>query len=310
MNAISSMINMFTAVPKWIVGLPDALKRGYVYSRKYPGKLLLLVINHLLAALVTLLFVYPLIWLLSASLKPNWEIYRDVLNLIPSTVQTDMYEEIFRVTPFAKYLGNSLLYSTTSGLMTLFLAVLASYGLSRFRFKGKNLLMIVILAMQLIPGLVSIIPMYILMNQMGLYNTRSGIVLLYSALQIPWAIWVMKGYFDTIPVELDEAALIDGASRFRAVWQIILPLVAPGIAAGFIIIFMGHWNEFALANALLNNPDYYPLTVGTFRLLGPDETDFRLTAAASLVNIVPILFVFVILQRNLVSGLAAGAVKQ
>ncbi|NJL94129.1 MAG: carbohydrate ABC transporter permease [Anaerolineae bacterium] len=292
-----------------IINLPRNLPRGIRWVRNHPGRTLWYVANHFIALGVTVIFVYPLVWLLSASLKPPFEIYREPLRLIPSAVQTDVYDEILRAGDFPTYLNNSVLYSTGASLLTLLLAVLAAYGLSRYRFSGKRTLMILILAMQMIPGLVTVIPMYILMNQLGLYNTQHGIILLYSTLQIPWTIWVMKGYFDTIPVELDEAALIDGASRLRALRQIILPLVAPGIAASFLIIFMARWNEFALANALLSNPQLHPLPVGTFRLLGPDEADFRLTAAASLVNIVPILAVFAVLQRFLVSGLASGAVK-
>lgn len=277
--------------------------------RRHPGRIIEFIVFHGLALGATFIFVYPLVWLASASVKPPWEIYRQPLTLRPSEFQWDVYEEIFEVTPFKTYLYNSMLYSFGAGLLTLAFATFAAYGLSRHYFRGKNHLMVAILAVQLIPGLLSVIPLYVLMKQLGLFNTQHGIVLLYSALQIPWGIWVMKGYFDTIPIELDEAARIDGASKFRAMIQIIMPLVVPGLAASFIVIFMGRWNEFAIANAILTNPDYHPLTVGTFRLLGPDEADFRLTAAASLINIVPILMVFIVLQRFLVSGLAAGAVK-
>lgn len=266
--------------------------------------------NYSLAILATFIFLYPLVWLVSASVKPNWEIYRYPLQLIPSELQFDVYERLFRTAPFARYMLNSILYSIGGSVLALLFSILAAYGLSRYRFRGKRLTMVLILCVQLIPGLVSMIPLYLMMRWMGLFNTQYGMVLLYSALRIPWAIWVLKGYFDTIPIELDESAWIDGASRFRTIWQVLLPVLVPGLAAAFIIIFIGLWNEFALASVLLREPEYLPVSVGTYVLLGPDESDFRLTAAASLVNIIPVLIIFTILQRYLVSGLAAGAVKQ
>lgn len=269
-----------------------------------------ILVRYSLALLATFIFVYPLIWLASASVKPNWEIYRQPLQLIPSEIQWDVYERLFDTAPFARYMTNSVIYALGGSLISLAFSILAAYGLSRYRFRGKRLTMILILTVQLIPGLVSMIPLYLMMRWLGLFNTQHGMVLLYGSLRIPWAIWVLKGYFDTIPIELDESAWIDGASKFRTIWQILLPVLVPGLVAAFIIIFIGLWNEFALASVLLRNPDYLPVSVGTYVLLGPDESDFRLTAAASLVNIIPILLIFSILQRYLVSGLAAGAVKQ
>ncbi|GAB4514941.1 MAG: sugar ABC transporter permease [Anaerolineae bacterium] len=267
-------------------------------------------LRYALAILAALIFVYPIIWLASASVKPSWEIYRAPLTLLPSEVQFDVYDELFNTAPFARYIGNSLLYAFGGGVLSLFFSILAAYGLSRHHFRGKRLTMILILIVQLIPGLVSMIPLYLMMKAIGLFNSQYGMVLLYGSLSIPWAIWVLKGFFDTIPIELDESAWIDGASKFRTIFQILLPVLLPGMVSAFIIIFMGLWNEFALASVLLREPRFFPISVGTFVLLGPDESDFRLTAAASLVNIVPVLIVFSVLQRYLISGLATGAVKQ
>lgn len=266
--------------------------------------------RYALALLATAIFLYPIIWLAVSSIKPNWEIYRAPLNLVPSVVQFDVYDELFRTAPFLRYMVNSMLYAFGGSLLAMAFSVLASYGLSRYQFKGKNTFLILILIIQLIPGLVSIIPIYLMMQWMGLYNTQYGMVLLYGALRIPWSIWVLKSYFDGIPIELDESAMIDGASRLRVIWSVLMPVLLPGLAASFIIVFIGLWNEFALASVLIREPQYLPVSVGTYLLLGPDESDFRLTAAASLINIIPVLMIFTVLQRYLVSGLSAGAVKQ
>lgn len=258
---------------------------------------------------VSMIFIYPIIWLVSTSLKPNFEIYRSPLRLIPSDTQTDVYREIFNNTPVLSYLLNSIMYAFGGSLITMFFSIMVAYGLSRYMFRGKRTLMLGLLAVQLLPNLVRLIPLFVMMNALDLINTRHGIIMLYGAGGIAYGTWFLKGYFDTIPIELDEAAQIDGASRFRIIWQILLPTIVPGLAALMILQFIAHWNDFAVASVLLRQPDLYPLTVGTFNLIGPDESDFRLLASAALVNIVPVIVVFSVLQRYLVSGLTAGAVK-
>ncbi len=267
-------------------------------------------LDHLLAIVASLLFVYPLIWLISASLKPAWQIYRQPLVLIPDGATFEVYRRIFTSTPFLTYLQNSVLYAVGGTLLTILVAMVAAYGLSRHEFRGKQTTLLLILTVQLMPALISAIPVYILMQRLELFNTQIGIVLLYGAVSIPFGVWVLKGYLDTIPKELDESAWIDGAGKLYTLWRILVPVIVPGIASLFIILFVGKWNEFALASILLRDPGIFSLTVGTYTLLGPDESDFRLTAAASLINIVPILLVFLALQRYLISGLTAGAVKQ
>ena len=266
-------------------------------------------VNYAIGALISFFFIYPIIWLFSVSIKPNWEIYRAPLQLVPSTPQLNAYNEIFTTTPIGSYVVNSILYAVSGSAITLFFSVLVAYGLSRYIFRGKRLLMIALLGVQLMPTLVRLIPLFIMMSMLDLVNTRHGLILLYGAGGIAYGTWFLKGYFDTIPVDLDEAAQIDGASRFRIVWQILLPSIMPGIVALLILQFIAHWNDFAVASILIRNPDLLPLTVGTFRLIGPDDSDFRLLSAAALVNVVPVIIVFSILQRFLVSGLTSGAVK-
>jgi multiple sugar transport system permease protein len=265
---------------------------------------------HLWALIAATAFIYPLVWMASASLKPNWEIYRAPLNLIPSAPTLDAYIELFRTTPFLAYTLNSVLYSAAGASVSILFGVITAYGFSRNRFAGRQTLMVGILAAQLMPGLIAAIPTYLLMRETGLLNTRLGLILLYGALSIPFAVWVLKGHFDTIPTELDDSARMDGASRLRTLIQIHLPLLAPGLSSLFLILFVQKWSEFALASILLRDSEKYPLSVGTYLLLGPDESDFRLMAAASLVNIIPILVLFLFLQRFLISGLTKGAVKQ
>ena len=265
---------------------------------------------YVIAIASTLVFVFPVVWLISASVKPNVDIYRAPLNLIPSEFDWTTYEKIFRVTPIARYLLNSFLYALGGSAITLFFSVLASYGLSRHIFTGKRTFLTFLLVVQLVPQLVRVVPIYIMMSTLGLVNTQFGLILLYGVGGIAYGTWFLKGYFDSIPKDLDEAAWMDGANKLQTIGQILLPTMVPGLAALLILQFIGHWNDFTTAAIMLRVPDLRPLTVGIYTLIGPDETDFRLLSTAALVNIVPVVLVFSFLQRYLVAGLAAGAVKR
>ncbi|MFO7591303.1 MAG: carbohydrate ABC transporter permease [Acidimicrobiia bacterium] len=266
-------------------------------------------IGYATAFFATLMFVYPLIWVAAASIKPNIEIYRQPLRLIPSVVMFDAYEAIFLRTPILTYMANSLLYAAGSTAVALAFALLAAYGISRHEFRGKETLMLLILSAQIIPGLVTIVPLYLLMQNLSLIDTKFGIILLYGALAIPLAVWILRGFFDTIPIELDESAWLDGATKLQTIVWVLLPVMLPALAAVSIMLFISGWNEFALASVLLRSTENLPLTVGTWVLLGPDERDFRMIAAATVINVIPILVVFAFLQRYLISGLIAGSVK-
>lgn len=265
---------------------------------------------YLIAILSTLVFVFPVVWLISASLKPNVDIYRAPLSLIPSQVDWTTYERIFKVTPIARYLLNSFLYALGGAAITLFFSILASYGLSRHIFAGKRTFLTFLLVVQLMPQLVRVVPIYIMMSSVGLINTQFGLILLYGVGGIAYGTWFLKGYFDSIPKDLDEAAWMDGASKLQTIWQILTPAMVPGLAALLILQFVAHWNDFTTAAIMLRVPDLRPLTVGIYTLIGPDETDFRLLSSAALVNIVPVVLVFSFLQRYLVAGLTAGSVKR
>jgi ABC-type glycerol-3-phosphate transport system permease component len=264
---------------------------------------------YVLAVLATFIFIFPIVWLVSASLKPNVEIYRAPLQLIPSQIQLDTYQRVLTATPVMRYFANSVLYAAGGALLTIAFSVFAAYGLSRFSFKSKRPLLVALLIVQLVPGLVRIIPVFVMMSSLGLTNDRLGIILLYGAGGVAYGAWFLKGFVDAVPKEMDEAAWMDGASKLRTVLQIVLPALLPGLATMFILQFIGHWNDFAMASVLLRDPELTPLTVGTFRLIGPDESDFRLLASAALINIVPVIVVFSFAQRYLISGAAVGAVK-
>ncbi len=285
------------------VATPPADRRPAL--RLGPGVILLYGV----ALVAAFFFVFPIVWLFATSLKANPEIYREPLRLIPAEPQFDTYRRIFAATPVTRYLLNSLLYAGGGASLTLAFSLLTAYGLSRYSFAHKRLLMTLLLAVQLVPALVRVIPVYIMMTNLKLIDSQAGIILLYGATGIAYGAWFLKGFVDAIPKELDEAAWMDGASRWRTIWQIIMPALLPGLASLFILQFVGHWNDYTIASVLMRSPENLPLTVGTFRLIGPNEADFRLLASASLINIAPVIVVFSLAQRFLIAGSAAGAVK-
>ena len=269
-----------------------------------------LTMNHLVALFAALIFTYPVIWILVASIKPDVEIYREPLRLFPSQIDTSVFQRIFETQPLATYLLNSLLYSLGAVVISLGFALFASYGLSRHEFRGKRPILITILMVQMIPALVSIIPIYLLMQRIGLYDTRIGMVILYSALRIPWGVWILVGFIDQIPKALDEAALVDGASKLRILAQIIFPLALPGLASAAIFTFVGTWNEFAIASIVLRSPQNLSMTVGSMAMIGGDPNDWRMISATAAVNLLPVLAVFALFQRHIIAGLTRGAVKE
>lgn len=265
--------------------------------------------RHFVAIFATLIFVYPVLWILLAAIKPDVEIYRQPLQLFPSTADFTGFRMILQQWPLFTFLFNSLIYSAGAVVISLGFALFAAYGLSRNEFAGKQTTLILILVTQMIPAIVTAIPIYLLMRTLTLYDSRVGMVILYSAMRIPWGVWIMVGFINQIPRALDEAALIDGCSRLGILRRIIFPLALPGLASAAIFSFVGTWNEFAIASIILRSTDYLSLPVATLTMIAADPNDWRLVAATATVNLLPVLAVFAILQKHIVSGLTRGALK-
>lgn len=210
---------------------------------------------------------------------------------------------------FWRYLLNSVLVSLVTTFLGLLLACTAAYAFSRFRFPGRQTGLMSFLVSQMFPGTLMMIPLYILMSRLGLLDSLVGLSLVYSTTAIPFCVWMLKGYFDTIPREIEEAALIDGASRTLIFWKIMLPLARPAIAVTALFSFMTAWNEFILAATFMNQETSYTLPVMLYKFVGQHDTDWGHFAAGAILVSLPIVFLFFALQRNLVSGLTAGSVK-
>ena len=210
---------------------------------------------------------------------------------------------------FGRQLLNSVVVSVSTTILGVFLACTAAYAFSRFRFPGRSLGMLTFLVVQMFPATLLLIPMYVILSRMGLLNSMIGLAFVYSMTGIPFCVWMLKGYFDTIPKELEEAALIDGASRIQIFYMIILPLARPAIAVTALFSFMTAWNEYILAATFLNKETAYTLPVMLKSFVGQYNADWGSFAAGAIIVSIPVVALFYVLQKNLVAGLTAGGVK-
>ncbi len=278
---------------------------------------------HVLLVLATLYAVYPVLWVLSiafsgrqnlaiADVPPDptfWDRLRTVVPW-PAEVSLSNFRSLFADQPFATWVLNSAVVSIATTVVGVFLACTAAYAFSRFRFPGRRAGMMSFLVSQMFPGTLMLIPLYIiLVKWLNLGSTRTGLVLAYSTTAIPFCVWMLKGYFDTIPRDLEEAALIDGASSATIFWRIVLPLAKPAVAVTALFSFMTGWNEFILAATLIDKEAMYTAPVGLRFFVGGFSQQWGYFAAGAIVVSIPVVALFLFLQKYLVSGLTAGSVK-
>lgn len=263
------------------------------------------------ALLVYLAFLaLPLLWLLSTALKTPPEIARIDPTVIPLEPTLQNFVDAFREQPILQSMSNSLVVAGTSALITVVLSVPAAYVMARYRSVVSTAAMVWVLLSQIFPFILVIIPLFLLARDAGLYDTHLGLVLVYVVWSMPFALWMIRSYVASIPLELEEAAAMDGATRWRTLRSVVAPLLAPGIVAAAMFAFVNAWNEFFFALVLIKDPDLATLSLTLVKFIGAEGVA-RLgpLAAASLVATVPSLLFFAAIQRRLVGGLLGGAVK-
>ncbi len=252
----------------------------------------------------------PLLWLVSTALKTPPEIARIDPTVIPLEPTLQNFVDAFREQPILRSMSNSLVVAGTSSLVTVVLSVPAAYVMARYRSVVSRAAMVWVLLSQIFPFILVIIPLFLLVRDAGLYDTHLGLVLVYVVWSMPFALWMLRSYVASIPLELEEAAAMDGASRWRTLRSVLAPLLAPGIVAAAMFTFVNAWNEFFFALVLLKDPDLATLSLTLVKFIGAEGVaKLGPLAAASLVATVPSLVFFAVIQRRLVSGLLGGAVK-
>ncbi len=278
---------------------------------------------HLFLIVAVIVTVFPVAWVFGTSVKPGNQIVDTELEIIPplSEWTGEHYTDIFsQNNEYINFYGinmadiwvfflNSLLVAAGTTLLGLVLATTAAYGFSRFEFRGKGSAMLSFLIVQMFPGVLIIVPYFILLKSLGLLNHYLGLILAYSVTALPLCVWQIKGFFDTIPRELEEAAFVDGCNQFQAFYKIILPLAKPAIAVTALFSFLAAWNEYLLAYTFMLKENYYTLPVRIYQFVGGSSVKWGSFAAMSIIVSIPVVILFIVFQKYLISGMTAGGVK-
>lgn len=267
-------------------------------------------IQILVLSLISLTVLYPSAWLIANSLKNRGSMMTDFWNLIPNPVIWANYPDALRIGGIINSYKNSIIITSYAVAILILTAFLASYALARIKFVGRNFIFVLMLAMWMTPGQALIIPLYRILTSLRITNTYLGLILPYATGGLPFAVFVLTTFIRTIPWEIEEATIIDGASRLRIIFQIIAPLSIPGIATVVIFSFMGNWNELFLAMVVLTNPRLRTLPLATMNFSGLwGILDYSRLFAAIIIISLPVVIVYVIFQNQFIKGLTAGAVK-
>jgi multiple sugar transport system permease protein len=253
--------------------------------------------------------LFPFAWMLSTSLKTEAEAFRIPPTWMPQKLTVDSYIGIWVRKNFDIYFFNSTIISLATAVLSTFFGALAGYGFSRFFFKGRRFLIGFFLATQMLPGVLLVGPYFKILSKIGLYDTRTGLIVAFLTICLPFSTWMMKGFIDKVPVELDQSAMVDGCSRMGVFFKIVLPVIAPGMVATILFAFLLAWGDLLWALCLTSSEPMITVTLGIARTVGEFRIVWPMLMAGSLVGGMPAIILYIFLQRLLVQGLTAGAVK-
>jgi len=273
------------------------------------------VFRVIILVVLSIFVIFPLYVMIISSVKPLGDV-QSAFTWWPTTFTIQPFIDIWRTVPLAQYFGNSLIVSTLASLFSVVIAIFASYGVSRWRFRGRSVFTTAVLSTQMFPGILFLLPLYIIFvnihtsTGIPLVGTLGGLIITYLTFTLPFAIWMLTGYFDNIPRDLDEAAKVDGASALTTLFRVILPVARPGIVAVIVYSFITAWGELLFASAFVGQfQNLRTLAVGLTQYSSETAVFWNQIMAASLVVSIPVVVAFLLLQRNFVAGLSAGAVK-
>lgn len=273
-------------------------RRTLSTTLKYLGLLVLVIV-----------YGFPLYWALITSFKTLPEMMATISTFFPNEFTLSHYRDVIYDSSFFTYLRNSLYVGAASTIITLVLALGAGYSMSRLQFRGRRAFSVGIMAVYLFPGILLVVPLFRVMALVGLYDNLWSVILTHVMLALPFGAWTLSSFFDTVPASLEEAARIDGASRLRVLWQIYLPLVAPGMATVAIFAFVASWNDFLFPVILLSSPENQTIPVGIAGWTSAYSINWGQVSAVSILTVLPVIVLFALVGRYFVAGLSAGAVK-
>jgi multiple sugar transport system permease protein len=266
------------------------------------------ILFYLLLAGMLAFLLFPFYWTFVTSVKPEKELYSEVVTYWPRNFSLDSYRRLFSEYNFFKPMANSLLVAALTTTISLTVSLLAAYAFSRYRFKGRKILMTMFLTNNMFPTVLLLIPLYSIMRKIGILYTPTSLVLSYTTFTIPFSIWLLNGYLDDLPLALEEAAMVDGANRAQAFLKIILPILTPCIVATGAYVFMTAWNEYTFA-VMFTNEANRTIPVALKNLIGQLGVEWGMLTAGGIITIIPVCIMFFFAQKRLIAGLTAGAVK-
>jgi multiple sugar transport system permease protein len=252
---------------------------------------------------------FPVYWMFVTAVSPEREMYSANPPLFPWHTKTKAFADLLAAGQAGEWLLNSVIVSFCAVAATLVASILSGYGISRFRFRGSTLFGVLLLATQMLPQALIIVPVYIIFRGLHLLNSLFGLVVINVAINVPVATWILKGYFDTVPREIEEAALIDGCTRLQALWRVVLPTALPAVIAVGVIVLIEAWNEYLFATTLITSQQRWVTSVGLASFIGMFTVPIEQVMAGALLFTLPVLVLYFTFQRYIVSGLTGGAVK-
>ena len=261
------------------------------------------------AAILLVLTAFPFFWMISTSFKPLREIFVSPPYFLPRDFTLANFGRLFEQTRFLTYFKNSIFVSTSAVVLTMIIATAGAYSLTRFKFYGREKLASLILFTYMFAPIMIVIPFYVLVRQMGLANTHLALILAYTAFCLPFSLWLLRAFFQSIPIALEEAALTDGAGRIRAVIYVVFPLALPGIIATGIFTFILAWNDYIFVRILITSDELKTLSVGIADLYNATVIDWGMIMSGGMLITVPVLIFFIFIQRYLIAGWGAGGIK-
>jgi multiple sugar transport system permease protein len=258
---------------------------------------------------LSIIILIPVAWMLNASVRPIKEILSYPPKFNFDSLTTKYFVSIIKNETYQQYFYNSTILAISTLFLTVGLGLLAAYGFSRFKMRGGRFLLLGIMALLMLPTVTLIIPYFLLAKTIGIYDSVFGLVIVNTAFILPICIWLLKGYVDSIPIDLEEAAMIDGCTRVQAIWKILVPLVLPGLVGTGTFVFIFSWNEYLLAVTLTDSPESQTLTVGLAAFFGQFIRNWNSIMALSTLTSIPLMIIFFLFQRWVVRGMTSGAVK-
>lgn len=267
------------------------------------------ILCHIYLIILSIIAVFPFIWILLCSVKTNIELTSYPTNLLPKNFTLDNFIHVIKDLEFSKNIGNSVIIALFTTTIAIIISSMAAYGIVRFFPKLGKIMSKALITTYLFPPILLAIPYSLVMAKFGLVNTRIGLVIVYLSFSVPYAVWMLVGFFKTVPIEIEEAARVDGANKFQVFISIVLPLVAPGIVATAIYTFINAWNEFLYALILINSAEMMTVSVKFRSLQGAEILNWGDMMAASTLVVVPSVIFFILIQKNIAKGLTEGSIK-